>query len=75
MPVGPYGARIPVPAVGALHRAIRALPGGEKSRLVMARMLFVSPDRTFLRGLASRVLELGGAERQGPVSYPGSCLE
>jgi hypothetical protein len=41
----------------------------------MARMLFVSPDRTFLRGLASRVLELGGAERQGPVSYPGSCLE
>jgi ATPase subunit of ABC transporter with duplicated ATPase domains len=38
-------------------------------------MLFVSHDRTFLRGLASRVLELGGEEHQGPVAYPGSYPE
>src|SRR5207237_8114677 len=40
-------------------------------------MIFVSHDRTFLRGLASRVLELGGesgTERQ-PVVYPGSYVE
>jgi ATPase subunit of ABC transporter with duplicated ATPase domains len=38
-------------------------------------MLFVSHDRTFLRGLASRVLELSGAEHQGPMVYQGSYLE
>ncbi len=39
-------------------------------------MLFVSHDRTFLRGLASRVLELGGESGTGqPLVYPGSYVE
>ncbi len=40
-------------------------------------MIFVSHDRTFLRGLASRVLELGGesgTDRE-PRLYPGSYVE
>src|SRR4051794_20149132 len=40
-------------------------------------MIFVSHDRTFLRGLGSRVLELGGesgTERK-PLVYPGSYVE
>lgn len=40
-------------------------------------MIFVSHDRTFLRGLGSRVLELGGesgTERK-PLLYPGSYVE
>jgi ATPase subunit of ABC transporter with duplicated ATPase domains len=95
------------------EKRIRALSGGEKSRLAMARMLydppnflvldeptnhldlatkemlvealgqfegtmlFVSHDRTFLRGLATRVLELGGESgvERNPVIYPGSYVE
>jgi len=40
-------------------------------------MIFVSHDRTFLRALGSRVLELGGesgTERE-PLVYPGSYIE
>jgi ATPase subunit of ABC transporter with duplicated ATPase domains len=94
-----------------VDKPIRALSGGEKSRLVMAKMLlyppnflvldeptnhldlatkemliealkdfegtmlFVSHDRTFLRGLANRVLELGGEEHEGPMLYPGTYVE
>jgi ATPase subunit of ABC transporter with duplicated ATPase domains len=40
-------------------------------------MLFVSHDRTFLRGLGSRVLELGGESgvEAEPHLYPGSYVE
>jgi len=91
-----------------VDKPVRALSGGERSRLVMARMLFhppnflvldeptnhldlgtkemlvaaledfegtmlfVSHDRTFLRGLATRVLEVGEGE---PHSYLGSYPE
>jgi ATPase subunit of ABC transporter with duplicated ATPase domains len=100
--------------LGAFHfsgddveKKIRSLSGGERSRLVLARMLldppnflildeptnhldlatkemlidalrdfdgtmlFVSHDRTFLRGLSNRVLELDGT----PRVYSGSYVE
>ena len=38
-------------------------------------LFFVSHDRAFLRGLASRVLELGGDEYPGPMPFLGTYRE
>ena len=96
-----------------IDKPVRALSGGERTRLVIARMLFdppnflvldeptnhldlttkdmliealhefegtmifVSHDRSFLRGLSNRVLELGGESGtdKEPLVYPGSYVE
>ena len=96
-----------------IEKKIRSLSGGERSRLVIARMLlyppnflvldeptnhldlatkdmlinalkdfegtmvFVSHDRSFLRGLSNRVIELGGESGTDaqPFVYPGSYVE
>jgi ATPase subunit of ABC transporter with duplicated ATPase domains len=94
-----------------IDKKIRTLSGGEKTRLVMARMLlnppnflvldeptnhldletkdmliealgdfdgtmiFVSHDRSFLRGLSTRVLELGEGRDAAPHVYPGSYVD
>ncbi len=38
-------------------------------------LLFVSHDRTFLKGLANRVLELAPEAHEQPLKYPGTYLE
>src|SRR6187397_805907 len=96
-----------------IDKKIRSLSGGEKTRLVIARMLldppnflvldeptnhldlftkemliealkdydgtmlFVSHDRSFLRALSNRVIELGGESGvdSEPHLYPGSYVE
>jgi ATPase subunit of ABC transporter with duplicated ATPase domains len=49
----------------------------EKLKDFEGTMIFVSHDRTFLRGLGSRVLELGGESGTAnqPVVYPGSYID
>ncbi len=96
-----------------IEKPIRVLSGGERSRLVLAQMLFdppnflvldeptnhldlitkemlirtlrdfggtmlfVSHDRTFLRGLSTHVLDLsaGTPERREPRPFPGSYVK
>ena len=96
-----------------VEKRIKSLSGGERTRLVIARMLlyppnflvldeptnhldlatkemliealgeyegtmiFVSHDRSFLRGLSNRVLEIGGeaGTNPQPAVYPGSYID
>jgi hypothetical protein len=55
----------------AKEMLVEALKGFEGT------MIFVSHDRTFLRGLSSRVLELGGdtGRERNPHVYLGSYVE
>jgi ATPase subunit of ABC transporter with duplicated ATPase domains len=93
------------------EKKVRSLSGGERSRLLLARMLldppnflildeptnhldlatkemlvdalkdyegtmlFVSHDRTFLRGIANRVLELAAEEHETPLAFGGTYAE
>ena len=51
--------------------------GADPSVPAFVAMIFVSHDRMFLRGLGSRVLELGGESGtdRNPTVYPGSYVE
>src|SRR5467141_2981183 len=51
--------------------------GGLRAAAVRGTMIFVSHDRMFLRGLGSRVLELGGESGtdRNPLVYPGTYVE
>ena len=55
-------------AVGIAEQGLKGFEG---------TMVFVSHDRMFLRGLGSRVLELGGESGtdRHPTVYPGSYVE
>ena len=57
-----------VPARSAPHYPLKDFEG---------TMIFVSHDRMFLRGLGSRVLELGGESGtdRNPTVYPGTYVE
>ena len=54
-----------------------ALKDFEGTLFLYRMMIFVSHDRMFLRGLGSRVLELGGESGtdRHPTVYPGSYVE
>ena len=43
--------------------------------IALLGLLAMFYDRTFLRGLANRVLELAGDEHDGPLTYGGSYVE
>jgi ATPase subunit of ABC transporter with duplicated ATPase domains len=49
----------------------------EALREFQGTMIFVSHDRSFLRGISNRVLELGGETGTDakPLVYPGSYVE